>query len=149
MHCVRPNKCVECKTMIKHTQTDTQTTTGNKPKHTYMHVNERKYTLSFTYTHTHTHTKNVFITSLPGTKQWNFHCTRLIFIYWAITQREWNSCTCLSITLFPNKFTHLIKQQTDTSQPGRKLRSDISTHAYRVHFIQQCLCMSPTEKNCG
>ena len=79
---------------------------------------------------THTQTTS----SLPGTEEWDFHCTRLVFIYRAITQREWNSCTCLSISLFPNKSHLLIKQQTHTSWLSRKLRSDISTHTYQVHF---------------
>lgn len=53
----------------------------------------------------------------------------LIFIYRAITQREWNYCTCLSISLFPNKIYILIKQQTHFhSQAGSRSLTSQPTH---------------------
>lgn len=45
----------------------------------------------------------VFITSNPG-QHWNFHSPCLFFTHTAITQHEWNPCTCLGINLFSNKF---------------------------------------------
>lgn len=70
-------------------------------------------------------------------------------LYRAITQREWKSYTCLNLALMPNKFQLPVKQQTETSQPSRKLWSDISTHAFQVHYIQQHHCMGPAQRTCG
>lgn len=87
--------------------------------------------------------------ALWQTEQWIFERMRLVFIYRAITPREWNSYTCLNLALIPNKFQLPVKQQTETSQPSRKLWSDISTHAFQVHYIQQHHCMGPAQRKCG
>lgn len=99
--------------------------------------------------HSHKHANYAFISSLAATEQGIFERMRLVFIYRAITQREWKSYTCLNLALMPNKFQLPVKQQTETSQPSRKLWSDISTHAFQVHYIQQHHCMGPAQRTCG
>lgn len=107
------------------------------------------FTSTSSVSHSHKHANYAFISSLADTEQGIFERMRLVFIYRAITQREWKSYTCLNLALMPNKFQLPVKQQTETSQPSRKLWSDISTHAFQVHYIQQHHCMGPAQRTCG
>lgn len=56
------------------------------------------------------------------------------FIYGAITQREWNSCTCLSISLFPNKF-HYSYKTADRQLRGRVGSRGLTSHPTHTRFI--------------
>lgn len=63
------------------------------------------------------------------------------FIYWAITQHEWNSCTCLRGTLYDSKFYLHPQWLTNTQRASRK-ESDISAQQVRD---SQRLCVQVLE----
>lgn len=95
-------------------------------------------------THTHFVLHSVFITSVPDSEQWNFHCTPLYFYLLSHNSRERSSSTCLSVASLNNK-SHLLIKPADRRFTCRQEVAVLTSQPAHTsfHLIQQRLCVSP------